>query len=444
MRLRLVATLGITLLLLWGLTAAWSMRDLSSQVDRSLDQRLAQSARMVAGLLDRVPASVWNGEEGGASTIPALEGVACRVSSLRGQVVAGTHPEMNDVLAVDAEGYSYRDHNGQRWRVYTLVDDDKRITVADRLRERESLLAQVRRAAFYPFLLASIGSLIALWWGVTRGLSPLSRLQRRLMSRDHDDLSALPIRGLPGEIRPLIDGFNTLLARTRRMLELEQRFTDDAAHELRTPLTAIRTHLQIARRVEGDSHREAMQQAEAGVERLTKTLDQLLLLARMESEEITRGSADPTLLGEALEAAMVETGSHDRCHWNESVNHIQIGLSGALLVIALRNLLENAIRHGSYDTSVEIEAQQMNGMAMIDIANQGEIIPSDQLVHLTERFHRGAHPQGSGLGLSIVKTLVESAGGSITLVSNEHTPFLVRLCLPTRTSSNDLYRHSIR
>ncbi|CAM3992367.1 ATP-binding protein [Vreelandella rituensis] len=432
LRLRLVATLGITLMLLWGITAAWSMRDLSNQLEHAMDQRLAQSARMVANLLDRAPAAAWNGEEGGVtSTIPALEGVACRVSSLRGKMVAGTHPEMNDVLAVDAEGYSYRNHAGQRWRVYTLVDDDKRITVADRLRERESLLAQVRRAAFYPFLLALIGSLIALWWGVTRGLSPLSKLQRQLNSRDHDDLSALPVRRLPGEIRPLIDGFNTLLARTRRMLELEQRFTDDAAHELRTPLTAIRTHLQIARRVEGNQHREAMRQAEAGVGRLTKTLDQLLLLARMESEEITRGGLDSTPLEEALETAMTETGSRDRCRYNERVNRIHIALSGALLVIALRNLLGNAVRHGLPGAPIEIEAQESNGMAVINIINQGETIRPEQLARLTERFQRGSHPQGSGLGLSIVDAIVTRAGGRVTFTSGNGVGLRVSLQLPS-------------
>ncbi|MEC8918519.1 MAG: ATP-binding protein [Pseudomonadota bacterium] len=431
LRLRLVATLGITLMLLWGITTAWSMRDLSTQLERSLDQRLAQSARMVAGLLDHAPAAGWNGEKGETSSNAALDGVACRISSLRGEVVAGTHPDMNDVLSVNDEGYSYRYYNEQRWRVYTLVDDDKRITVADRLQERESLLAQVRRAAFYPFLLALIGSLVALWWGVTRGLSPVSKLQRRLILRDHDDLSALPVRGLPREIRPLIDGFNALLARTRRMLELEQRFTDDAAHELRTPLTAIRTHLQIARRVDGDPRREAMQQAEAGVGRLTKTLDQLLLLARMESDEITRGSLDPTPLAEALETAMVETGSHDRCHWNEPVNRIHVELSEALLVIALRNLLENAMRHGLPGGPIEIEAHETNGVAVIDIINQGEAIPSEQLAHLTERFHRGNHPQGSGLGLSIVEAIVTRAGGRVTFASGDGVGLRVTLSLPS-------------
>lgn len=432
LRLRLVTTLGITLTLLWGITAAWSMRDLAAQLEHSLDQRLAQSARMVSGLLDRVPATSWSGEEDGTSAIPSLDGIACRVSSLRGQVVAGTHPEMNDVLALEAEGYRYREHNGQRWRVYTLVDNDKRITVADRLKEREALLQQVRRAALYPFLLALVGSLVALWWGVTRGLAPLSRLQRRLMSRNHDDLSALPIRGLPGEIRPLIDSFNTLLSRTRRMLELEQRFTDDAAHELRTPLTAIRTHLQIARRVDGHRQYEAMQQAEAGVDRLTKTLGQLLLLARMESEEITRGShSDLTPVGEALATAMAETGSHGHCQYDQSVNLVRVALSEALLVTVLRNLLENAMRHGALGAPIEIAAQESNGMAVIDITSQGKTIATEHLSRLTERFHRGDHPQGSGLGLSIVEAIATRAGGRVTFASGNGAGLRVTLQLPS-------------
>ncbi|MGM0858936.1 MAG: ATP-binding protein [Pseudomonadota bacterium] len=432
LRLRLVATLGITFILLWGITAVWSMRDLSNQLEQSLDQRLIQSARMVSGLLDRAPAAAWSGEESGeTSSIPALDGVACRVSSLHGQVVTSTHPDMNDVLSVDDEGYSYRDHNGQRWRVYTLVDNDKRITVADRVLERESMLAQIRRAAFYPFLLALTGSLIALWWGVTRGLSPLSKLQRQLTSRDHDDLSPLPVRKLPGEILPLINGFNTLLARTRRMLEFEQRFTDDAAHELRTPLTAIRTHLQIARRVDGQPRWEAMQQAEVGVERLTKTLDQLLLLARMESKEITRGNLDLTPLGKALETAIQETDSCDLCRYHEEVNRISIQMSESLLVIALRNLLGNAVRHGLPGAQVEIKAQESNGIAVIDIINQGETIQPDRLARLTERFHRGNHPEGSGLGLSIVDAIVNRAGGRMTLASGDGIGLRVTLHLPS-------------
>ncbi|KXS36701.1 ATP-binding protein [Modicisalibacter tunisiensis] len=429
LRLRLVVTLGVTLLALWGITAAWLIRDLSTQFEQSLDQRLAQSARMVAGLMDRVPVDAWRGDTGALPVIPDLEGVACRVSSLRGQVVAGTHPELNDVLAASAEGYGYRRHDGQRWRVYTLIDENRRITVADRMRERESLLTQVRRAAFYPFLLALTGSLVALWWGVTRGLAPLARLQRRLVQRDHDDLSALPTRGLPGEIRPLIDGFNSLLARTRRMLEREQRFTDDAAHELRTPLTAVRTHLQVARRVDGERHREAMQQAEAGVVRLTRTLEQLLLLARMDND-VGRGDLEPARLGEALEAAMAETHSHDRCRLAGVDASLRIAMPVTLLATALRNLIENAQHHGEPGHPIEIGARRGDSGVVIEVINQGDVIPPTRLANLTDRFYRGNHPRGSGLGLAIVKALAERFGGALTLASSTETPFLVRLRLP--------------
>ncbi|ALM51465.1 sensor histidine kinase [Halomonas huangheensis] len=433
LRLRLVATLGITLVLLWGVMAAWLMRDVSTQIERSLDQRLTQSAHMVAGLLRNVPASALGGGDA-TPAIPSPEGVACRVSSLRGQVIAGTHPELNEVLKAGGEGYSYRDHNGQRWRVYTLIDDDKRISVADRVRERESLMSQMRRAALYPFLFALVGSLIVLWWGVTRGLLPLSRLQRRLSGRDDGDLSPLPVCGLPSEVRPLIDGFNTLLGRTERMLEMEQRFTDDAAHELRTPLTAIRTHLQIAGRVEGDRRRQAIQHAELGVERLTRTLDQLLMLARMESEEVARGKLEPVTIGEALEAAMNETASSERCCVNGVNTEVRAAVSGALLITALRNLLENAMRHGAPGGVIDIDIHSDADSLSIAIASQGETIPPERLARLAERFLRGSHPQGSGLGLSIVEAIVTRAGGRMTMVSGNGVGLQVTLQFPATLS----------
>ncbi|WP_136248415.1 ATP-binding protein [Halomonas borealis] len=432
LRLRLVATLGITLVLLWGVTAAWSMRDLSTRLEHSLDQRLAQSAHMVAGLLERMPGQVWRSETDDMSTIPALEGIACRVSSVRGQVVADTHPGMDDVLAVQSEGYSYREHDGQRWRAYTLVDDGKRITVADRLREREALLLQVRNAALYPFVFALVGSLIALWWGVTRELSPLTWLQRRLVSRDPGDLSELPCAGLPSEIRPLIDGFNTLLGRTRRVLELEQRFTDDAAHELRTPLTAIRTHLQISQRVEGQQRRDALQQAEDGVTRLSKTLDQLLLLARMESAEEPQDDLHGACFDAALEMAMAETESRDVCRVNRAADSLAVALTGTLLTTVLRNLLENAQHHGEPGAPIDIQARACDRDAIIEVTSRGERIPPERLARLTERFRRGHHPRGSGLGLSIVEAIVTRVGGSLALESGDgdDVGMRVRLRLP--------------
>lgn len=430
LRLRLVITLGLTLMLVWAVTATWSMRDLSAQIERSLDQRLAQSARMVAGLLDRVPASVWSDPERSTETIPSLAGVACRISSMRGQVVAGTHPEMDDVLATSEAGYSVRLHDGQHWRIYTLIDGERRITVADRLRERDALLEKVLRAALYPFLVALAGSLVVLWWGVSRGLVPLSRLQQRLAKRDHDDLSPLPERRIPGEIRPLIISFNGLLGRVRRMLELEQRFTDDAAHELRTPLTAIRTHLQVAGRVDGAPRQTAMRHAEDGVVRLSRTLDQLLLLARMEGGTASDDDSRPANLSAALTAAMADTESGEFCRWPDEAPLLALCLPESLLTTALRNLLENARRHGEPQGPIDIHWFQDNGTGVIEIANPGEPIPPERLLRLTERFHRGNHPRGSGLGLSIVEAIVTRFGGQMTLHAEAGTALRVTLRLP--------------
>ncbi|MBS7712853.1 two-component sensor histidine kinase, partial [Vibrio cholerae] len=87
---------------------------------------------------------------------------------------------------------------------------------------------------------------------------------------------------LPSELKPLLDTQNQLLQRIAKTIERERRLTGDAAHELRSPLTAIKTHLQVARMTEGAARDQSLAHAEEGADRLHRTLEQLLLLARVE------------------------------------------------------------------------------------------------------------------------------------------------------------------
>lgn len=137
------------------------------------------------------------------------------------------------------------------------------------------------------------------------------------------------------------------------------------------------------------------------------------------------------LLGGALVTAMTETGSRDHCHYPQGVNQVHVALTESLLVTVLRNLLENAMRHGALGAPIEISVQESEGMAVIDITSQGETIASEHLSRLTERFHRGDHPKGSGLGLSIVEAIVTRAGGRVTFASGNGVGLKVTLQLPS-------------
>ena len=110
---------------------------------------------------------------------------------------------------------------------------------------------------------------------------------------------------------------------------------------------------------------------------------------------------------------------------------VRVALPEALLVTVLRNLLENAMRHGAPGAPIEIAVQESEGMAFIDITSQGKTIATEHLSRLTERFHRGDHPQGSGLGLSIVEAIVTRAGGRVTFASGNDVGLKVTLQLPS-------------
>src|SRR5690606_28903531 len=100
--------------------------------------------------------------------------------------------------------------------------------------------------------------------------------------RSADSVEPLQIERLPAELTPLVETQNQLFQRIAQTIERERRLTDDAAHELRSPLTAIKTHLQVASMTTGERSRQALIQAEVGADRMHRTLEQLLMLARVE------------------------------------------------------------------------------------------------------------------------------------------------------------------
>src|SRR5690606_16340343 len=244
LRSRLLLLIGLSLTGLWLLLAPWLLYGVQAQVEKSLDDRLAASARMVASLTARQQLFA-QGEGGeaasrldrpGVATPAVPESLACRISTLRGDVVALSEDAPGDLLASAPAGYSVQEVEGQRWRIYTTTIDDLRITTADRLTTRDSLMASVVLAAGLPFLVALFGTLIAIAFGVQRAFRPLQSLTRSVAARDLQDSSPLSGSGAPAEVRPLVDEINRLLRRVHEAMQRERRFTGDAAHELRTPL----------------------------------------------------------------------------------------------------------------------------------------------------------------------------------------------------------------
>jgi signal transduction histidine kinase len=444
LRLRLMLMIGSSMLLLWGGVALWMLHDLGQEMERTLDQRLTMSAHMVAGLMSQNP-TAWDGSTGNAaaSTLAmpnAVKGIACQVS-LRGAVIARTPGAVAASNATAPLGFSDNIINGLHWRSYTVQAHGLRVTTADRMTEREALLGNVTMTAVAPFAVALIGSLIVLWFGAGSGLRPLERLRQMLSSRTPDALTTIPTAALSPDLLPLVDTLNHLLGRMTVTLERERRFTSDAAHELRTPLTAIKTHLQVARITEGPDAAAAMDYAEEGAARLQHTLSQLLTLAQVEGAFAWQ-DAPPARAGAVTRLALRDAAPGAS---GVAAIALHIGfdderaldLPEALAVTALRNLLENALRHSPLENSVSLSLEATAHAISFTVADGGPGLSSAELTQATQRFWRRRSGRGSGLGLSIVVAIAERFGGSLALQHNPGGGLQARLTLPANGRDAD-------
>lgn len=444
LRLRTVLITGAALAALWLLAAAWMVAGAQVRLEQTLDQRLAMSARMVSGLLQRsmLPSvSIPEGGPDAAVRVGTAEGIACQVRSMRGEVLAQTDGAPAAVFGADRSGYALLEHDGQRWRTFTLRDGDYQITTADRVDERQALLRQMRSATGVPFLIASIGGLLALWTGIAHGLAPLGALRRVLKERGENDTRPITLERTPSELQPVLGAMNDLLARLAGALASQRAFTDAAAHELRTPLTAVDTHLQVLRLTTDKAGREAsLQQAEEAVRRLSRTLDQMMLLARAEAAVADGDTA--ASVGAVVEEVIRRLPSTDQ-HRVRLVSHADAPslVPRSMLESAVRNLVDNALRYSPPGSQVVVTLQCDTSAAQftIDIADRGPGLAEEQLAQAGRRFWRGDHrpgrENGSGLGISIVRAIAEHFGGGFSLAPREGGGLIARLQIPVASES---------
>lgn len=423
LRVRLVAGIGVALIVLWTAAATWMFRDLDRNLQRTLDERLAMSANMVSGLMLQSKSMPGDGALAldGAVTVPGRKSMACQVRSLRGEVIATTRGASRLPMDGETAGYATRQTDGVQWRTFTLHTGDFSITTADSMTERDDLRRGIALAAGLPFLIAAIGGLVALWLGVGRGLAPLERLRRTVAARIPDADDSLDIASLPIELQPLAATLNHHQQRTAAAMARERHFTNDAAHELRTPLTAIDTHLQVARITTGAEREQALADAGEGVARLRSTLEQLLLLARVEGRLSFEGS-DAIDADHAIESAIADAliGASERVRYHGLASSPMLAMPAALAGIALRNLIDNALRYSPPDAPVQVTVEDRPDAALVafNIIDRGSGLGL-QSDRAAERFWRGSTVSaGSGLGLTIVDAIAERYGGRLELTDD--------------------------
>lgn len=296
------------------------------------------------------------------------------------------------------------------------------VRVAETLRKREALAREILVGVLVPEALLVAVACLVVWVGVVHGLAPLERLRRTLASRPWGDWRPLAVESVPGEVRPLLEAINRLVADLDRALTIQNRFISDAAHQLKTPITALRTQLELAAREDDPARlREALGKAGAGLERLSRVVSQLLSLARNEPEAAAR----VTLVALDLNALALEAATE----WVPEAlkKGIDLGFEGAAGPVAIRgdalrlrelldNLLDNAVRYTRDGGRVTVRVAA-SPRPTVDVNDDGPGIPPDERERVFQRFHRllGTGQDGSGLGLAIAQEIARLHGGAISL-----------------------------
>lgn len=226
---------------------------------------------------------------------------------------------------------------------------------------------------------------------------------------------------------------------TQRAWERQQAFVANASHELRTPLTLIRATADVARRGlnDDDPQRKLMDQILGESDHMSRLIDDQLLLSRLDSSDlpITQQRVRLESLFPAIEDTVSRLAETRGIHLEVSPAEGSVWADPTRLRQVLLVVLDNAIRHTPAGGTIRLEVERQGQELEIRVKDTGAGIPAQDLPHVFERFYRGdpAHSaEGSGLGLSIAKALIEAQGGSIGLESKvgEGTVVCLRLKSP--------------
>lgn len=293
-------------------------------------------------------------------------------------------------------------HDKEIWRVYYYSGEQGTVAVAQEEGERWELMRGLLLTQLLWLIILPV-AMLAIWWALGRGLSPLVLIRQQLQQRSTDDDTPLPT-DVPSEIRPLIDAMNQLIARVASTLQHERRFTADAAHELRSPLAGLRVQAELVQLLDDPAARQAaIGKVLASVDRASHLVDELLALSRLEQQQTLPFA--PLSWPAIAEQAMAEVAAAA----TQRATRIELQLDGhgpladgdaSLLQLLLRNLLDNAVRYSPPGSQVTLQI----GPQQIQVLDNGPGIAAEHLARIGERFYRpaGQDASGSGLGLSIV------------------------------------------
>lgn len=351
-----------------------------------------------------------------------------------GRLVADTHGMARglDVATLPAQGFATVRVNVDglmpEWRALSaqIMQEGRlrRVVVLMDLKQRYELGKDIAEHVALPALLVLPLVSLLLWWAIRRGLRPLDQLSSEVAALDGFAGQRLDAQHRHSEFASTVAAINALVDTLQTRAQREREFASDVAHELRTPLAALALQ---ARAAQQDPSPERLAQLEQESLRAGRILSQLLELARAQRSALAGGgalAASPVVLGE-LAARVIATHAPAAYESGHELSLVQpdqpvvVPAQPMLLELALRNLIENALRHTPRGSQVAVAVWQTGTHLGVSVSDNG------QRAHAhTPPAERG----GLGLGLRLVSRIAEQMGAELARDQGE-APMTTRFTL---------------
>lgn len=430
---RLVIWLTLSIALLWIGTAIFTRSVFVEEIDEMREDAIRNTAhRMMPLIVHIVAGGPETGTGDGAAAGPGLlldEDAKFLVSGIGGAMAFVVRdrtgkPVLRSYDASDVQfpaslrpGLSH----SRSALAYTLTDSASglSLSVVEPDAHRREALAEATTALFGPLAMLVPIIVAVIYLLIRLATNPIRDLRRRISRGRPGDPRTLEDRTRAKELRPIARAVDQLMKRLDATLDYERNFSANAAHELRTPVAGALVQTQRLRQeLDSESAIARVDAVEGALRQLADVTEKLLQVSRFEALPRTHDTRED--LSQVVDLVVSETGNATGQTARISVDNrlgqdMMVALDPDIFAICLRNLIENAIRHGDPAGPITIT---LAPDWTVHVINDGPALDPRSLEVLTQRFAQGdAAQSGHGLGLSIVDRLMKQSGGALTILS---------------------------
>jgi len=333
------------------------------------------------------------------------------------------------------------------YRVFIFrLPNQERIAVAQSTALRDEAAISGAISTALPMLLLLPILIATAYFLIHNAFKPITLLSDDIQHRDAQDLTPFTFASIPVEVRPLLVAINQLFNKVSQSVETQKRFIADAAHELRTPLTALSLQAERLASTEMTAIAyERLKTLRQGIDRASALLEQLLSLAKAQNsiqQDVKTLSVNHVYINVLENLLPIAEAKGINVGIKSKQDEI-VKMSEMDLLSIIKNLVDNAIRYTPNGGQVDLSVLRETNNVILEIEDSGCGIPHAERERVFDAFYRvlGNDSQGSGLGLSIVKTIVNRLGGTISLLDSDNfsSGLKVRVHLPLNSRFPTIY-----